>query len=302
MDDIDIDAGIRDLLTAENINILKLLLRDGNITEDYLINCAKVYFATACVILSTTLIDFFCDADLIDREFAQECMRVLFSSSGIHPTYLNQMPSKTLRKLLNVGAVIPANEECLSKLSYDDFIEHIGPSGVKIDIELEKECIKYSCIDVLKWVRRHSCDDIYPHVIRELWKISEEKIIFYINELSDPNLIDNIILGLFKWSKMYYRALLNIDHQCCEELSIFFAIRCQDDCCGGAIRMMQNELPKFIHPNVQKYGDLKYLQQIDKTCLAYQQILNASTLNNLTVLRQMVYENARILLDYIEMN
>jgi len=304
MDCIDIDTGIKDLLLTANIDIIKLLLRDGNVTEDYLIKRAKVYFVETYQITSTRLIDFFYDVTLMDKEMAQECMRLLFASTDIRSGNFIAVPSKTLRNLLDCGAVIPAEEKYLSKLAYDDFIEHIGPSGVKVGIELEKACIDNSRFDVWTWVHQNSCDNIHSYVIDKLWKLTDEQIIFYINNFTDSDLVDDMILNLFKWNRLRLSPLLNHDHQCCEELSLFITLQCQNNAHFGITKTMQDELSKMIHPNIKKneaFYAIEDLQHIDKISSAYRQVSTPSTLViNFAVFRQNIYENARILLDYIE--
>lgn len=131
--DVDIIKGIDELLFHNNINILCLLLREGCVMTEFIVERAKKIYAVQDEIFVTHVIDFFCDEMIVyDQELAQICLELLFRSTGNNCHAFKILPINTVKKLMTFGATIPSKAKYLSKLPYDDFVEQIELTGEKL--------------------------------------------------------------------------------------------------------------------------------------------------------------------------
>jgi len=212
---IDLEKGVDNLLIHGNIDILNLLLRDGCVDISFMIERAKPIYAARDDIDRTVLMDLFDDFALIDSGFAQIFLELLFRSTGYNYSTFAKLPIDVVKKLMSYGAVIPSEANYLSKLPYDDFIEQIELTNMKIDFELEAECIKFSTIEVLKWVRKNSCEsaDIITKLFLTISNYrTDEKRRFYFDEAKNDNhLTDDLIMAIIYKRAHDFEATLN-DH------------------------------------------------------------------------------------------
>src|SRR5688572_27165853 len=63
--EVDLAKGIDELLFHSNVNILCLLLREGSVETEFVIERAKKLYVTRDEIWGTAMIDFFCDAGMM---------------------------------------------------------------------------------------------------------------------------------------------------------------------------------------------------------------------------------------------
>jgi hypothetical protein len=301
--EIDITKGIDGLLRHNNVNILSLLLREGIVKTEFIIDRAKKLYVALDEIFETTIIDFFCESEICDQELAQICLELLFKSTGDGCYAIHILPIDTIKKLMIYGAVIPMDAINLSKLPYDEFIKQIESNNIKVDLELEKQCLKFSNIEILKWIRQNSCENI--DIITKIFSdtnciLHKNELDFYFNETQSHDYVtDNMIIAMI-YRRMFNSAIVSPNYIINEELSFFIVLFFSVSIHNG--KPMQETLFKLLHSNINKYigsGVSEYFRNIDETNLLLINTLHPAS-KTYDTFREDVFKNARTLLDYAE--
>jgi len=162
-----------------------------------------------------------------------------------------KIPIDTARKLLKLGAIIPADAVYLSKLPYDDFVEQIELTGRKIDFELESNCIYFSTVNVLEWVRINSCEptNVLVDLTVAAFEHGKDKFLFYINAIKDDAETLDKMIYMLTCIIQYAHMDEFPDHIVNEELSFFLLLYLIRH--GHELSM--DKINNFIYPNIKKY-------------------------------------------------
>lgn len=136
--EINIIAGIDKLLRDANVDILRLLLRDGYVDASVINDRTKQIYAhnTNKLYVDPALIDFLIEIDTLDCVLAQKFLNLVFNTArNVGGKYC--LPMDVVRKLIIFGATIPSDPEYLCKLKLEDFVEQVELCGCPIDYKLE---------------------------------------------------------------------------------------------------------------------------------------------------------------------
>lgn len=302
MDEINVAAGIDNLLQYNNLDILRLLAKDNSVDIVVITERAKLYFLQCDHTSQISLINFLLDMDVIDDDFAQIILVKMFEYYKEYDEKFNLMGMGTVKRLISCGAVIPAEPKYLCKLKLNDFIEQVAVNQYPIDYELEAQCVNFHNIDVVMWIRKNTCEPpetimvLITTMIRQF--VTDQLINVYINEfINDPVLIDDIFVTLFYFNRTTI-IINNCAHVCSEEFSFFIILyhtRHES--------LFSKSLLPFLHPNIKKYIGFnmnKYLS--DDIYNLYSETVYPvfDAVPDVESYRNRILKNSRVILDHIE--
>lgn len=297
--EINIIAGIDKLLHNANVDILRLLVRDGYVDAMVITERAKQVLCQ-CEDISAQnlpLVDFLVEIDAMDSVLAQKILKLIFKTTRKYDDSYYYPPMDVVHKLINSGASIPPNPKYLCKLKFDDFVEQIELNACPINYDLEAKCLRYFDLEIMKWVRKNTCEPIETimTLLNRITCFSNMKANFYVKELiCNPKLVDSLFILLF-YSSYYYLKIDKCEHVCNEELSFFIVL---------AVRRTHlplcTTLSHFLHPNTTKYLTQpiqfreEYLQLCENVLELHRQGLKFDAYCD------QILKNSRILLDHVE--
>lgn len=257
--EINIATGIDNLLKYNNLDILRLLIKDSSVDIFTIAERAKIYFLKCDYITQFSLVNFFLVIDAIDIDLAQNILIKIFASRTIYDESFNLAPMDTIKKLISHGAVIPSDPIYLCKLKLEDFIRHVEINQCPINWKLEAECVKFRNIDAIMWIRKNTCEpqETIMDLIAECkFFFTNETINIYASEfIDDPVSIDNMIAILIGAGRTDLR-INNRAHVCSEELSFFivlYDVRCNFSLCDSMLFLLHPNIKKYIRFDINKY-------------------------------------------------
>lgn len=299
--EINIIAGIDKLLRHVNVDILRLLVRDGYVDAMVITERVKQVLRPREDMFAKNknlvLIDFLFEIDAMDSVLAQQILERVFTATRRYDDSDYYPPMDTVHKLIDFGASIPPNPKYLCKLKFEDFVEQVELNGCPIDYDLEAKCLRYFDLEIMKWIRKNTCEPIETimTLLARDHSFSKQKTDFYIKELiENPGLVDRLFMLLF-YSSGYYIKIDKCEHVCSEELSFFIilAFKCTN-------LPLCVSLSHLLCPNTKKYltRPIQFREEYLKLCDDTLE-LNRHGLP-FDVYCDQILKNSRILLDYAE--
>jgi len=241
---MDVKRGVNRLLDADNADIIELLLKEGCVEPELIIECAKETYNTTDQLWRMNTINLLHENGMINEELSQIILELIMRSKLHIDTCLD-----TLKKMMDIGAIVPVKH--LIKLPYEDFVEQMETRCVKIDVAFEIDAVlRCVSIDKLSWIREHSIEDdaVIPKILVKTRVYMGRNAKFYFdNAKHNSELADKVIMAILYINEFQYECDFG-DHIIAEELSnfivIFFKIhRVTDN------EPIKKSLMRILHPN-----------------------------------------------------